>query len=358
MISLFIGITFAFLAQINSTVPVASFLCSSKPATSTKTRLQEEDTPPNTSDRTRKQDPRKEVVFKGICDGSAAVRLTSDTILVAYDEQNVLFTFSISGGTPIARKKLGPLLGLSSPKEIDLEGGAVAENHIWWIGSHGLDSKGRVAPNRRLLFATNIPSPDLQDIKLVKRPIDLFPVLLRSNLLSNVLTKEVQKRLPKEGGINVEGIASLPDGGLLIGFRSPLSAERKALLVSLMPQEDTFKVDAANWLDLSGRGVRDVIKSNSGYSILAGPMDAVGGFAIYSWSPRTPPRHLSDLVGLNAESLIDLGNEWLVLSDDGKTKRKDPEAKDGDRACDNIRKKNSQGETHPNVYFRARRIPK
>ncbi len=47
-----------------------------------------------------------------------------------------------------------------------------------------------------------------------------------------------------------------------------------------------------------------------------------------------------------------------MLSDNGKDKRADEEADDGDRSCDKIRRKNSRGENHPNVFFEARKIAK
>ena len=54
----------------------------------------------------------QDLLFQTICDGSAAVTIGTDTILVAYDEINSLFAFSKSGGQPLASKDLDPLLEL------------------------------------------------------------------------------------------------------------------------------------------------------------------------------------------------------------------------------------------------------
>ncbi|MEA1888816.1 MAG: hypothetical protein U9N50_03410, partial [Pseudomonadota bacterium] len=48
--------------------------CTSSPESSTTSRLSSEDS----------------IIFRGICDGSAAVKLDDETMLVAYDELNTL----------------------------------------------------------------------------------------------------------------------------------------------------------------------------------------------------------------------------------------------------------------------------
>ena len=303
------------------------------------------------------------IIFRGICDGSAAVNLGDDTLLVAYDELNTLFAFDKSGGLPSARADLAAVLDLESSDEIDIEAATVASGRIWWLGSHGLDSGGNEAPNRRMLFATNIPSRDLRDLRLLAGPVDLTDSLLHSAEVAQLLTTSVRKRPPKEGGISIEGLATSADGGLLAGFRSPLSdvdgMSGKALLVNILPRGDTFEVQQAFLLDLGDRGVRAIINDGSNYLIIAGNVASGGRFALYRWSGGdSPAQHILRLDGLNAEGLVDLGSHWLVTSDDGKMQRTVDESDDDRQRCDRIRQQHRLGETHPGVFFRATMIPK
>jgi len=102
------------------------------------------------------------LVYQGICDGSAAVRIGNSKLLVAYDEMNSLFIFDTAGGSVQQKIELGGILPLPDNSEMDLEAAVVHDNGVWWIGSHGLDSKAVAVPNRRVLFKTSLPG-DLDD---------------------------------------------------------------------------------------------------------------------------------------------------------------------------------------------------
>ena len=303
------------------------------------------------------------IIFRGICDGSAAVILGGDTVLVAYDELNTLFAFAKFGGKPSARVDLAALLHLKSSDEIDIEAATVSGDRIWWLGSHSLNSHGNDVPNRRMLFATNVPSQDLGDLQLIAGPDDLTEILMNSAKVAEVLTATARKRPPKEGGISIEGLATSTHGGLLLGFRSPLSdadgMSGKALLVNITPRGDTFEVQRVRLLNLGNRGVRSIINNGSGYQIIAGRVALGGKFSLYAWNGgAAPAQRIMNLNGLNAESLVDLDSHWLILSDDGKMKRADDETDGGKQHCDLIRQEHRMGEAHPGVFFRARMIPK
>ena len=299
--------------------------------------------------------------FKGICDGSAAVRIHDDMLLVAYDEENTLFLFSSEGGDPLAQADLKELLKLEVTKEMDLEGASRDEKQIWWVGSHGLDKDNHEAPSRRVLFATNIPSPDLEDLKVVEGPFDLYDALLASDKLKKLLTEEVINRGPKEVGLNIEGLSIHRDGGLVLGLRSPLSDPAKhavAVYLDRKGKDHPFTVRDVMYLHLNRRGIRDMkwSVSNSQYVLIAGPVESGRTHEIFTWDGREAVNKLSDiyLADMNAEAIVEFEDYWLVLSDDGKVKRSDEQAKDGDRKCDKIRKKNSKGANHSSVYFNAR----
>jgi hypothetical protein len=298
-------------------------------------------------------------VFRGICDGSAAVELGQDTILVAYDEENALYAYRESGGQALARADLSGLLDLTLSEEIDIEAAALASDRIWWIGSHGLDGSGAIAPNRRMLFATNIPSPSLDDLAVVSGPLDLLEVLMQSSAIAEFLDDTVRRRHPKQGGINIEGLAVDGDGSLLVGFRSPLEKDTGlALVVRLSPTGNSLAVLDKYLVNLGKRGIRDMTSHGTGFAVLSGPAGDEGDFALYTWAPPGSPALLANLSGLNAEAVLDQGSHWLILSDDGKVQRTDSEAKKGRRQCDKIRRKNLLGQNHPGVYFRAQRLEK
>ena len=68
---------------------------------------------------------------------------------------------------------------------------------------------------------------------------------------------------PKEGGINIEGLAAAPNGHLLIGFRSPVT-EGKALVAVLTNPNEVIEegkkavFDYPIEFDLKGLGIRDI----------------------------------------------------------------------------------------------------
>lgn len=299
------------------------------------------------------------IVFHGICDGSAAVKLGQDQILVAYDEENTIYTYPVGGDHALARAGLSGLLSIAESDETDIEAAALASDRIWWIGSHGHDRRGAPAPYRRMLFATNVPSPPLDDLVLLSGPLDLTDTFLESPPVAAILEESVRARHPKQGGINIEGLTIDKDGTLLVGFRSPLDKDTgRALVVRLSATGNAFVVRDSYLLDLGHRGIRDMTSDGNGFAIVSGPAGDGGDFAVYAWTPPESPVLVSKLSGLNAEAILDQGTHWLILSDDGKVRRNDPESKKGQRQCDKIRKKSRLGHRHPGVYFRAERLEK
>jgi hypothetical protein len=134
---------------------------------------------------------------------------------------------------------------------------------------------------------------------------------------------------PEEpGGLNIEGLAATPSGGLLIGFRNPRPGGR-ALIVPL--DNPRAMVDAAAaplfgdalLLDLGGRGIRSIERIGTRYVIVAGAFDDGADFALFTWSGQAgdAPRRVTEapLGALRPEALFAWpGSERIqVLSDDG-----------------------------------------
>ena len=85
------------------------------------------------------------LLFREACDGSGAVLLSDERLLVANDEDNLLRVYDAKrGGLPLSRLDLAAALrdaagrgGEKEPKEADLEAAALLDGVVYLIGSHG-----------------------------------------------------------------------------------------------------------------------------------------------------------------------------------------------------------------------------
>ncbi|MSU51500.1 MAG: DUF3616 domain-containing protein [Opitutus sp.] len=276
--------------------------------------------------------------YTGSADASGAMALGPNFFVVGDDEDSTLRVYRRrGGGAPVMSVDLKGWSQLQAPggknKELDLEGAARLGDKIFWIGSHGNTREGKIAPNRRQLFATTITGSDgAFRIALAGRPYRrLVDDLAGAPQLREFKLGEAaaEGHAPKdEGGFNVEGLCATPDGHLLIGLRRPVPQGR-ALLIPLLNPEGVIRGERARIgspirLDLQGRGVRDLLLVDQEYFIIGGDYRAAGHPSqLYGWAGGTAPaRWLLDLPHLNPEVLIgypDTGKaELQVLSDDGQ----------------------------------------
>ena len=309
---------------------------------------------------------RAEIRYQGVCDASAAVSHRPGLLLVANDEFNDLHVYSVLGGKPLQTIALKGLPGtVDADDEIDLEGVARYNNRLWWIGSHSNDSKAEDQHARQLLFSTGLPDDKTRKLKIQDATQDLIALLKAESDLKDIITEDVLSLAPKRGGLNIEGLAAHHDGGLLIGFRSPLAertnsdgkVKHDALVAHIAVTDGGVELRSPPLrLRLGGRGIRDIVRDGDDYLIIAGSVSSEPDFALYSWDGRgKKPEKLASffLNGLNPEALAKIGSGWLVLSDDGAQLRPDSSAGDGDRPCKKFRKRNDLGNDHPSAYFRG-----
>jgi hypothetical protein len=267
--------------------------------------------------------------FNGPCDASAAVALDAAHFIVANDENNTLHVYRQDQPTPVASLNLANFLGTATDEESDIEGAAAIGSRIYWITSHGRNSKGKARPARQRFFATDLVPGQPPTVKPVDRAY--------TELLSDMLAAETLKpyrlgdaaRLAAEadGGLNIEGLAATGDGKLLIGLRNPLRQQR-ALLIPLDNPDEVIAGKRASFgepilFDLGQRGIRSIERVASSYLIVAGPTADRGSFALYRWSGRradapTPVTGI-DLKNLRPEALFAIpdSNRVQLLSDDG-----------------------------------------
>lgn len=278
--------------------------------------------------------------YRGLCDASAAVGLGAGHFVVADDESDVLRIYQRGTPMPVATVDLVDFLGNRKPNgnntEADIEGAATVGQRIYWISSHALKGKdGEVDPHRRRFFATDIvAATPVLSLQAVGKPY----VTLLDDLLADsrfALLADAAKRKPEAvGGLNIEGLAALADGSLLIGFRNP-QPQGRALLVPLRnPREVVDRAAKPQFgdpiqLDLGGRGIRSLERVGQDLLIAAGPFGTADSsavqpaFALFRWSgqPTQAPVFVRALGSgsLRPEAMfVDAqGPELVLLSDDG-----------------------------------------
>jgi hypothetical protein len=275
-------------------------------------------------------------VHRGICDASAAATLDARHFIVADDEKNVLQIYDRGIAEPVGSVSFKKFLGIREHEESDVEGAATIGNRIYWISSHGRNKKAAIAPSRHQFFVTEIICAEGRHptVEPVGKPYhDLLKNLIADDERFGQYNFAAASLIaPKQpGGFNIEGLADTPDGRLLIGLRNPVP-RGKALLIPLNNPGQLLEPGAlpnvtANFgdaieLDLAGRGIRSIERVGAAYWVVAGPVDAEGGFSAYRWSgvaSEAPvPLAIPQLDGLHPECLIVTADGKIqILSDDG-----------------------------------------
>ena len=176
-----------------------------------------------------------------MCDASAAVALDADHFVVANDERNTLRIYKRGQPDPVKSVELSGFLGTNEKKESDLEGAARIGTRVYWISSHGRNKDGELQERRRRFFATEITSeagiPTVTPVGNAPYKELLADLAAAQQLAVYDLAKASEKAPEAAGGLNIEGLAAMPDGKLLIGFRNPIPGN-KALIVPLENPDD------------------------------------------------------------------------------------------------------------------------
>lgn len=178
------------------------------------------------------------MTYRGSCDASAAVALDADHFVVAGDEDNTLRVYSRGRPEPVGEAPLATFLD-SGNKESDLEAAAAVGKRIYWIASHGRNSKGKPRPDRQRFFATDIDPGAQPGVTPAGTPYrGLLEDLAAAPTLAGLRLGDAARLAPEApGGLNIEGLAAMPDGSLLVGFRSPVPNGRALLVPLLNPSE-------------------------------------------------------------------------------------------------------------------------
>jgi hypothetical protein len=266
--------------------------------------------------------------YKGLCEASAGAFLDATHFAVASDETNTLQIYERGKPDPIGNGV--DMEDFTGFDKSDLEGAAAIGDRVYWISSHsfGKAKKGKPPKDkaeRKVFFATKIVVTNGKPtLKEVGKPV--------TSLRDGIATAAGAQ--PSE--LNIEALSATPEGGLLIGLRSPLrkvDGANQAIVVPFKNPADVIDNGAAPdlgtafTLKLNGRALRSmdlIATSPARYIIVAGPVADGPGFALFRWKgPGADPEEIKDgpdLTGLTPEGAMAVPGQELVqlLSDDGE----------------------------------------
>ena len=285
------------------------------------------------------------IEYPEMCDPSAAAAISDTLFIVASDEDNILRVYARGTSNTPQRFDLNSFLRPDEDyPEADIEGCARIADRIFWIASHGRNTKGKLRPSRHRLFATVVTiEGNNVTVNPIGRPYtSLLEDLAQAPALRKYDLERASTKAPEsKDGLSIEGLAATPQGTLLIGFRNPIP-DGKALIVPLNnPQQivegERAKLGPPIELSLNGLGVRSIEyrESQGRYLIVAGPYDDNGKVALFGWSGK--PSDAAELIpegkfdNLNPEAMFTYPGDLMAvqfLSDDGGRKLKGASCKE------------------------------
>jgi hypothetical protein len=288
-------------------------------------------------------------IYKGVCDGSAAVALSPTQFALMNDEDNHLRFFTFGNGTASPDDiDLDVFLDIADEKQGDIEGAARIGDVVYWITSHGRNSDGEFQKRRLRFFATRVtpagPKPLTPEGQPYRDLLEKFiePILQAEGFTAIPGGKPDPNKAPEAlDSLNIEGLAA-SGNSLLIGFRNPqpkVKGSVRALVVELKNPAALITASPATpekgeifRLDLGSRGVRslEALPDGRGFVIVAGPFNDTGTFALYRWDGTQANQPVLvpgiDFKGFTPEAVFvdkpasgDTGKalNLTVLSDDG-----------------------------------------
>lgn len=214
----------------------------------------------------------------------SAIEVVGDLLIVGADEGNKIKVLKRNGEAYTVEYGIS----LSNDKEIDIEGIAYEDSIVYVIGSHSF-KRTEIQADRTFAqsqAAIGNPKPELERDRLFRLNLNPDPAIeltsLRSIIESDKILQLFSKIPSKENGIDIEGIAVF-NGLLYIGFRGPVLRDNWVPILKCKfanPITDPELV----FVNLGGRGVRDLTRVKDGFLILAGPVgDGPGSYQVYFW---------------------------------------------------------------------------
>ena len=204
-------------------------------------------------------------------------------------------------------------------KEMDIEGIAAEGDKLYIVGSHSsrrkrIKKNKKYKTNRETFWKKNMDDAknrdwlcrltiDSQGKDLANRKISL------RNIIKNDRVLKAFSEIPsKENGIDIEGIAA-KGGWLFIGFRGPVFRENYVPVMKLKFDDPQGTYELL-YVNLGGRGIRDITHVSDGFLIVAGPVgDGPDSYQLYHWDGKDTITG-KDLTTKNIGKLSLLGEIW------------------------------------------------
>lgn len=290
-----------------------------------------------------------------IRDNISAVAVKGKLLVVGADEGADVLVFHATDD-PLRYKEAAHCIALDGEDcgaerkgaEVDIEGIAWGEKHLYVVGSHSRARKKakpdktpeknrerletvKIEPSREQVFRLRLDTHG--KLRNKKR------ISLRNSFANHPILSLFQPIPSKENGLDIEGLAVGKVNGeeaLYLGFRGPVLRGNHAMVMVLEFEEGKFKETAIRdeptirFLNLGGRGIRGIAEAGSeGFLLLAGPVgdtvtdDPATRYAVYLWdgreddfaaSPRAPLCYVPEPEDAKAEG-IELLNSDRAASD-------------------------------------------
>lgn len=180
-------------------------------------------------------------------------------------------------------------------EEMDLEGIAVDGQTVFVLGSHSarrkkVDAKKAYVKNRTALMSPSEAQPARDvllrfELNAAGQAGPIERTSLRGFLNATEPFQSFSTVASKENGIDAEGLAVL-DHKLYVGFRGPVLRGNFTPILRCRFGSPIGEPEVL-FVNLGGRGVRDLARVEGGLLILAGPVgDGPGSYQLYLWDGR------------------------------------------------------------------------
>jgi len=284
------------------------------------------------------------IVFRGVCDASAAFFDSKDQLVVADDRTDVVQVYGLTGGMPVGNHDMYPFTGTNRYARRNFsafEAVAAQGEDLFFLTSHARERRsGANRPRRRVFLAVRSVEVDgVETFELVgaayknlHTSLSESPELKSFGIGNSIMEvyRELPHLRPDKSGILIQALAAGQDGkSLWIGLRNPRRASRAIVIPFLNPQRVVLGLARPEFgkpvlLDLGGYGISDMLldRTRNNYWIAAGPHDKRGLSRLYRWSglESEPPILMMEIEPSDFETqaiaLSDSGR-MLLLSDEG-----------------------------------------
>jgi len=178
-------------------------------------------------------------------------------------------------------------------REMDIEGITVSGHDIYVIGSHSRRRKNVKSDEKLKANVKTFSDDEIRDEKsrysLFRLTVDANVQVtnrektsLRDIIENDPVLKTFDKIPSKENGVDIEGLA-VKDDWLYVGFRGPVFRANYVPVMKLK-FDDPEASHELLFVDLGGRGIRDITSVSGGFLILAGPVgDGPGSYQLCFW---------------------------------------------------------------------------